>query len=51
MVPEHRSKNLAIVVVEIPIVVKFLSQVFAKHFPDYVLALPPTEEVNSAAAF
>ena len=51
MVPKLQSKNIAVGVIETPVVVKLLTQVFVQYFLDCVFALPPTEKVNSAAAF
>lgn len=49
--PNSRSKQFVVEVVAAPFVVERLTQVFANHFFDCVFAFPPTEKVNSAAAF
>jgi hypothetical protein len=51
VVPKLQSKNLAVGLIETPIVVKLLTQVLNQDFLDCVFALPPTEKVDSAAAF
>lgn len=51
MAPKNASENLAVGVVETLIVVQLLARVFTQLILDCVLAVPPTEKVNSAAAF